>query len=111
QHTSTGGARVLATQISPQYSGNRIRPFRPCQPAVEHFPVGNWNRARSYALRSQVRDLLCEGEAAGLSRLRRALSVYLRHARAVRCTPDQIVITTGTQQGLFLIASLMIDAG
>jgi GntR family transcriptional regulator / MocR family aminotransferase len=108
---STLAVRLLTARTTPSYSSSKVRPFRPCQPALEHFPIRNWNRARSYALRSQSRELFGEGDPAGLPRLRRALSVYLRDARGVRCTADQIVITTGTQQALYLIASLLINRG
>jgi GntR family transcriptional regulator/MocR family aminotransferase len=32
--------------------------------------------------------------------LRRAISEYLQAARAVHCEPEQIVVTSGTQQTL-----------
>src|SRR6478752_688115 len=51
--TSTLTARLLTTRTTPQYASGKVRPFRPCQPALDHFPIRNWNRARSYALRSQ----------------------------------------------------------
>jgi GntR family transcriptional regulator/MocR family aminotransferase len=108
---SSLAARLLTTRTAPEYSSVKVRPFRPCQPAVEHFPIRNWNRARSYALRSQSRDLFGEGDPAGLPRLRRALSVYLRDARGVRCTADQIMITTGIQQGLFMVGSVLVNRG
>jgi len=99
------------TGISPAYSSSKVRPFHPCQPAVEDFPIRNWNRARSYALRSKPRELFGECDPAGLPRLRRALSTYLRDARGVRCTAGQIILTAGTQQALSLTGSLLIDRG
>src|SRR5690242_7641617 len=97
--------------ISPPYSSNRVRPCRPCQPALEHFPIRNWSRARSYALRMQPKQLLGESEAAGLPRLRSALTTYLQESRGVRCTSDQVMITTGTQQALSLIADSLVSGG
>ena len=97
--------------ISPEYETPKIRPFRPCQPAVEHFPIRAWNRARSYALKIGSRELFLETEASGLPRLRRALATYLLDARGVRCDADQIIITAGTQQALSLIGSVFIDRG
>jgi GntR family transcriptional regulator/MocR family aminotransferase len=43
--------------------------------------------------------------------LRRAIAEYLAAARGVRCRPEQIVLTSGTQQGLSLAAQLLIDPG
>ena len=97
--------------ISPRYSTSKIRPFRPCQPATDHFPLRNWNRARSYALKDQANELLTESDAAGLPRLRAALATYLHESRGVRCTADQIIVTTGTQQALSLIADCFVRRG
>ena len=48
---------------------------------------------------------------AGLPALRKAVAVYLRTARGVRCTADQIVITTGAQAAFDLLARLLLDPG
>ena len=103
--------QLMAVSTAPEYSSEKVRPFRPCQPAVDEFPVRNWNSARARALRFQSRELLGEADPSGLPRLRRALALYLRDARGVRCTPEQIVITVGTQQALSLIAKLLLDRG
>jgi GntR family transcriptional regulator/MocR family aminotransferase len=94
---------------SPTYPGSKIRPFRPCQPAIDRFPMRTWNRARSYALRLQAKELMCEVDVGGLPRLGRVLATYLRDSRGVRCEPEQIVITAGAQEGLSLIAASLID--
>jgi GntR family transcriptional regulator / MocR family aminotransferase len=108
------GARLTAlseVSISPSYIGAKIRPFRPCQPAIDCFPLRNWNRARSYALRLHAGEVMCEVDASGLPRLRRALAAYLRDSRGVHCEAEQIVITAGTQEALSLIAELLIEGG
>jgi len=102
---------LSAVRVAPEYSTSGVRPFRPCQAAVEHFPFRTWNRARSYALRSQSNELMFETEAIGLPRLRRALTAYLRDARGVRCDFDQVIITAGAQQALSLIGTSLIDRG
>src|SRR5690242_12535392 len=92
-------AKQLADlRISPPYSTNKVRPFRPCQPALDHFPSRNWNRARAYAVRGQTKELLTESDPAGLPRLRAALATYLRESRGVRCTAEQVMVTGGTQE-------------
>ena len=45
------------------------------------------------------------------SPLREAIAEYLTAARAVRCRPEQIVLTSGTRQGLSLAARILIDPG
>ncbi|UUZ56442.1 aminotransferase class I/II-fold pyridoxal phosphate-dependent enzyme [Massilia sp. H-1] len=47
----------------------------------------------------------------GYAPLRELLCVYLRASRGVNCTPDQIIITSGSQQGLYLLAQLLLAPG
>lgn len=102
---------LAKVSTSPEYPSLKVRPFRPCQPAVIEFPMRSWNRARSLALRLSPKELLREGEAAGLPRLRRALAAYLHDARGVKCESEQIVITAGAQEALSLVAGSLIEQG
>jgi GntR family transcriptional regulator / MocR family aminotransferase len=43
--------------------------------------------------------------------LREAICSYLRTARAVRCDPRQVMIVTGSQQGLEIATRVLLDAG
>jgi GntR family transcriptional regulator/MocR family aminotransferase len=36
------------------------------------------------------------------------IAEYVRRSRSVRCGPDQIIITSGTQQGLYLAAQVLV---
>lgn len=88
-------------------------PFRPCQPDVRLFPLAEWNRARTRALRRHGAGLLHyrSQQPLGLPALRRSLATYLQASRGVRCDWRQIAITTGSQQALFLLAHLLIAPG
>ncbi|HWF47623.1 MAG TPA: PLP-dependent aminotransferase family protein [Bryobacteraceae bacterium] len=85
-------------------------PFRPCQPDVQLFPLAIWNRLRNRALRRSNRALLHYNSAStlGLCALRENLATYLRASRGVQCEWWQIAITTGSQQALFLLATLLL---
>jgi GntR family transcriptional regulator/MocR family aminotransferase len=50
------------------------------------------------------------GDALGYMPLREAIAEYLGAARAVRCKPSQILVTTGSQQCLQLSAQVLLDA-
>lgn len=104
-------ASLAKVSTTPEYPTAKVRPFRPCQPAVVEFSLRSWNRARSSALRLLSKELMCEGEAAGLPRLRRALATYLRDARGMRCEAGQIIITAGAQEALSLIAASVVERG
>ncbi len=86
------------------------RPFRPCQPDVDLFPLLMWNRMRGRALRQEGRNLLCYQASciSGLPALREAVATYLRDHRGVNCDSRQVVVTSGSQQALFLLATLLL---
>ncbi|HGY5793350.1 TPA: PLP-dependent aminotransferase family protein, partial [Serratia marcescens] len=67
--------------------------------------LGNRVRARGPGAPSGYGDPL------GALPLREAICDYVRRSRSVNCTPQQILITSGTQQGLYLAAQILLDAG
>ncbi|RDU95657.1 PLP-dependent aminotransferase family protein [Trinickia dinghuensis] len=42
--------------------------------------------------------------------LREAIASYVRRSRSVRCEPEQVIVTSGTQQGLFLASQVLLAA-
>jgi len=91
--------------------GPAPRPFRPGLPALDLFPAALWSRivARTQA-RASAR-LLEGGDSAGHPGLRRAIAEHVIAARGVRCVPDQIFITGGTQQAFEEVLRLLVDPG
>jgi GntR family transcriptional regulator / MocR family aminotransferase len=78
---------------------------------VEIFPFEMWRRLLlRHARAAPIREL-DYGPAAGSAALRAAIAVHLRRARAVDCDPAQIVIVSGSQQALDLIARVLIERG
>jgi GntR family transcriptional regulator/MocR family aminotransferase len=51
------------------------------------------------------------GSAWGLPELRKALAAYLGRARGIDCDYNNVLITSGSQQGLWLAASLLAKPG
>lgn len=86
-------------------------PLRPGVPAVEAFPVALWARLTAAYWRGVSRRQLAYGHSAGYEPLRVAIAEHLGAARGVRCTPEQVVIVGGSQQGIALAAQLLLDAG
>jgi GntR family transcriptional regulator/MocR family aminotransferase len=88
-------------------------PFRPSQPDVGLFPLAAWNRFRNRALRRHGPGLMHYQSrfALGLPSLRRALAEYLGDSRGVRCDWQQIAVTNGSQQALYLLSQLLIKSG
>ena len=80
------------------------------QPAFSHFPLHIWRQLTTRHLQSP--DLLdYSPDLLGHKVLREAIARYLVRSRAVRCEAEQVMIVSGTQQALDLIARLFIDLG
>ncbi|RKU00495.1 DNA-binding protein [Burkholderia sp. Nafp2/4-1b] len=85
--------------------------FMPGVPDVSRFPARVWTRLHNKYWRRLRPDLLTYAPGGGLALLREALADYLRTSRSVRCTPEQIVITTGIHQSIDLAVRLLTDPG
>ena len=51
------------------------------------------------------------GTATGYPPLREEIAAYIARSRAVRCTPEQVLVVNGSQQALDLCARLLLDPG
>jgi len=87
------------------------RPFEPGYAEIDGRFMTNWKRMASRALSSRSPTQWCYGDPQGEPALRSAIADYLGAARGVRCRPEQIVVTAGTQQGLSLAARVLLDPG
>jgi GntR family transcriptional regulator/MocR family aminotransferase len=85
--------------------------FRSHEPAIDLFPVDLWARVASRVLRRAPRSLYGQGNAAGYQPLRRAIAEYVGASRGVRCSPEQIIITSGVQQAVDLIGRFLLSTG
>jgi len=70
--------------------------FRAYEPAIDLFPTDLWARVASRVLRRAPRSLYGHGNAAGYKPLRRAIAEYVGASRGVRCSWEQIIVTSGT---------------
>jgi len=94
-----------------RHSAKGARAFRPGLPDLQQFPFQLWSRIIAKFWRHPQHDLLCSGDLGGYLPLRRSIAAYLGAVRGLRCTPEQIMITSGAQQALDLIARTLIDPG
>ncbi len=85
--------------------------FTPGVPEVRLFPSSIWNRLQARMWRSATPQELSYATGAGAPDLRKALAEYLQGTRGVACTAEQIVVTSGTQQSLHLVAQMLADPG
>lgn len=78
-------------------------------PALERFPTDIWSRLVNRHIRRSSADVMTYSDPMGFRPFREALAEYLRAFRATNCRPEQILITTGAQQGLQIAALVLLD--
>jgi GntR family transcriptional regulator / MocR family aminotransferase len=96
---------------STQPSLNALGAFAVSLPALEHFPVNVWSKLIALNSRSVSRTMLAYGDAMGYGPLREAIADYVRTVRGVRCDASQVLVTSGSQQGLQIASQALINAG
>lgn len=87
------------------------RAFRIGAPEVATFPFGLWDRLTRQASARQRADRAQYLDPAGDPDLRQAVAQWLWASRGIRCDAAQVVVCSGSQQGIDLIARLLLDVG
>jgi GntR family transcriptional regulator / MocR family aminotransferase len=85
--------------------------FRPGLPALEHVPRRIWGQLLLQICRESDAQLWGYGVPEGDLSARQALVRYLGRMRGVRCSPEQIVMTTGAAQAFAIVAELCLRPG
>jgi GntR family transcriptional regulator/MocR family aminotransferase len=86
-------------------------PFRIGLPALDAFPRRLWSNLTAQAARAMPAADLAEADAAGVLELRQAVASYLRVARGIRCSAQQVLITAGYQGALTLARHVLLRPG
>jgi GntR family transcriptional regulator/MocR family aminotransferase len=104
--------RALALKNSPgHYRPAAAVPFTPSLPPIDLFPRAVWNRLLSREASRPRDELWTYGASNGLPALREAIAAHASAMRATRCSPDQIIVVTSTQQAVELAAKVVCDPG
>jgi GntR family transcriptional regulator/MocR family aminotransferase len=109
-HLSSFAQRLLALPTPVPIQEPRIADFRYGDLSAFDFPVLAWRRALNGAILRRGSRLRYD-DPQGSAALRAALQAYLWRARGISCTPDDIIVVNGSQQGLDLSARLLLDPG
>lgn len=86
-------------------------PFTPSLPPIDLFPRKVWNRLLTREAGSAGSDYWAYGASNGLPALREAIAAHASAMRATRCSPDQVVVVTSTQQAVELAGKVIADTG
>lgn len=87
------------------------RSFRLGLPDHRHFPHDVWRRLHAQALHAFSKQPFRYPPSEGLPELREAIAQHVAFARAVACTADDVVVTSGAQQAFDLLARLLVTPG
>ncbi|MEM0949733.1 MAG: PLP-dependent aminotransferase family protein [Pseudomonadota bacterium] len=85
--------------------------FQPGTPASDSFPFKTWARLLKQNASPAGDERLNYHSINGLRALRENIADYVSASRGVRASPDRIVVTTGGQAALDLVARLLVDPG
>lgn len=105
---STTGRLLSQFAKSPSVSLGPATPFRPHLPAIDEFPTNVWNRFASEQARWTTEHLQqCDSQ--GYRPLRESIAEYMAVSRGVTCTMENVIITSGSQQGLQLLVQVLLE--
>lgn len=118
-HTGTGECPPLLSQSAMRMLEYRrrfprfrvARPFNPATPDLDSFPFDLWARLLRRSWRAPDIDLTIPDDPLGLPKLRDEIAKWLRQSRGVNCHAGQIMIVSGAQQALDLVARVLVDPG
>ncbi len=97
------------TAFSSEQLPKGIINFHSGTPALDQFPMAKWMKYVSRAYRGAPTSALGYDYPAGRPEFRKTMSLFLKKTRGVDCHPDQILITSGTKQGLSLVAQCLLS--
>jgi GntR family transcriptional regulator/MocR family aminotransferase len=80
-------------------------------PALDQFPWRDWGRISARLHRERPATALAYGDPRGAPALRAAIAEHLGVARGIACSPEQVLVVAGSQQGIDLTARVLAEPG
>ena len=109
KRTNSNAASFMAVSVA-NYSGPP-RPFRTGTPAFDAFPYKLWGRLLAQRWSNSAGEMLQYSDSAGYLPLRKAIAAYISTTRGVRCVPEQLIITSGSQHALEIVIRTVLKTG
>ena len=116
-HCSLGAQRRSLRQREDSHRVTRLHTsavsfdFWVGRPDARLFPMRSWQSLLQRMLREDARGLCEYGDPQGLLALREAIALHVGATRGIATTADRIVITNGIQEGLNLLACVLLEPG
>jgi GntR family transcriptional regulator/MocR family aminotransferase len=103
---------LLQEALAPlHFEGSARGVYQGGEPAVEQFPYETWARLIARRARQSLQEAAHYQSPAGYLPLREAIATHLNLTRGVRCTPEQVILTTGSQGAIDLAVRTLLNSG
>ena len=103
--------RIILNQYDFPFATNKSKAFGLCFGVEDAISADVWKRLLSNNLKRNKHLLFQYGESVGYLPLRSAISEWLRETRGIDCSASQIIIISGSQQGIDLTSRVLFDRG
>jgi len=110
-----------AARTNPVWDGPTMHPgqprdlpercFRLGVPEHRHFPHDVWRRLSAQSLRAWSKSGFSYPPSEGIPALRGAIAQHVAFTRAVACTGQDVIVTSGAQQAIDLVARWLVTPG
>jgi GntR family transcriptional regulator/MocR family aminotransferase len=114
--TAVANRRMNPLWLAPELQREKRRTlpercFRLGTPEYRFFPHETWRRLTARALRAWAKRPFTYSPSEGVPELREAIASHVAFARAVVCTADDVMVTSGAQQAFDMLARLLVVPG
>jgi len=106
---SSRGQRMIASQPFRKAFWRRPEAFYPGLPDFDLLPLDTWRKLSQKRFNEPRRTFLGYGNPGGFGPLRMVIADYLSASRGVRCRPEQVIVVSGSQQGIDLATRVLVD--
>ncbi len=83
--------------------------FRPGLPPLDAFPVNQWKHLLNNYWRYIKSSNLSYAQTTGIVDLKKSIKDFLYVSRNIRCNEEQIIITSGSLQSLYIIGNALVN--
>ncbi len=103
--------RPSSTSPGPVRQKPAQQPLLSGMPALDQFPKAKWARIAGRTSRALDHSIMYHSDTMGFEPMRENIAQYLRASRSVVCDASQIMMISGLQQGLYLLATAALETG
>ncbi|MBC9881728.1 PLP-dependent aminotransferase family protein [Bradyrhizobium sp. INPA01-394B] len=113
---SAGGAPYHASKrwqslLGRDYETNWSSVFAPGAPDISTFPFKEWSRLLRLTWQNPREQECLDLPAEGHPRLRSEIANFLGSVRGLVCSPEEVVVTSGTSAALDFCSRMILDPG